>query len=249
MIAPTSVSSRFSARPVMPPPKSSISLSITSPSPSILATPSPISRIVPTVCLAVAALAPAICSSISVSRSTIGHSLKPVRKPPKNVSPLPFRFQGCESGADTAVVDVAAHLDPDAADERGVLAKGHFERVAIRANKASFDVLAQLSRQRRGAFDQRCVPLVLETHQPLEICQHSQRPAARRPGQCSCDLARTVLIEDTGGSTEPEQLAPHSFDFLARSHRLASCCLHRELRRRLLRETTMIVRGQDLAGH
>ena len=55
MITPTSVSSRFSARPVMPWPKSSISFSMTSPRPSTLATPSPISRMTPTVCLAVAA--------------------------------------------------------------------------------------------------------------------------------------------------------------------------------------------------
>ena len=55
----------------MPWPKSSISLSIASARPSTLATPSPISRMTPTVCLAAAALAPAICASISWTRSAM----------------------------------------------------------------------------------------------------------------------------------------------------------------------------------
>ena len=61
----------------MPLPKSSISLSMTSASPSTLATPSPISRMTPTFCLAVAVLAPAICASISCTRSAISSLLTP----------------------------------------------------------------------------------------------------------------------------------------------------------------------------
>ena len=57
MMTPTSVSSRFNARPVMPLPKSSISFSMTSARPSTLAAPSPISRMTPTVFFPAAAFA------------------------------------------------------------------------------------------------------------------------------------------------------------------------------------------------
>ena len=89
--------------------------------------------------------------------------------------------------------------------------------------EAGFDVLPQLSGQRGGAFDHCRVPLVFETHEPLEICQHSQCSAAWRLRECSGDLARPILIEDTACATQPEQLARDPFDFLARSHQLASC--------------------------
>src|SRR6267142_799283 len=71
MIAPTSVSSRFSARPVIPFPKSSISFNIAPVRPSIFSTPSPISRTVPTFCLAVSVLTPAIWASISCNKVLI----------------------------------------------------------------------------------------------------------------------------------------------------------------------------------
>src|ERR1017187_6477981 len=71
MIAPTSVSSRLSARPVTPLPKSSISLSIASVRPSILATPSEHSRTTPTFCLLTDVLTPAICASISCNKLLI----------------------------------------------------------------------------------------------------------------------------------------------------------------------------------
>ena len=60
----------------MPLPRSIISLSIASVRPSILATPSPISRMTPTFCLAAAVFAPAICASISCSRFATDTSLQ-----------------------------------------------------------------------------------------------------------------------------------------------------------------------------
>ena len=92
----------------MPWPKSSISLSIASVRPSILATPSPISRMTPTFCLAAAVLAPAICASISCSRSAIGPHLDAS----KTV------LQRRQPGPHAAVIDIAAHLDAHPADQR-----------------------------------------------------------------------------------------------------------------------------------
>ena len=73
-MTPTSVSWRLSARPVMPLPKSSISFSMTSPRPSTLATPSPISRMTPMFCLTAVAFAPAICASMSCIRLAMTRS-------------------------------------------------------------------------------------------------------------------------------------------------------------------------------
>ena len=102
----------------MPWPKSSISLSMTSASPSTLATPSPISRMMPTLCLAAAALAPAICASISCTRSAIASS------PPRTSQPCLERRQ---AGPHAVVVHIAADPDPHPADERGILGEGRFE--------------------------------------------------------------------------------------------------------------------------
>src|SRR5262249_57289530 len=64
---PTSVSSRFNARPNTPFGNSIISLSMTSLKPSIRATPSPVSRTTPTLLLVVAVFSPSIFVSISSS--------------------------------------------------------------------------------------------------------------------------------------------------------------------------------------
>src|SRR6201989_3000783 len=66
-IAPTSVSSRLSARPYTPLGNSIISLSITSLRPSTRATPSPVSRTTPTLLLVVDVFSPSIFDSISSS--------------------------------------------------------------------------------------------------------------------------------------------------------------------------------------
>src|SRR5215470_6340877 len=66
-MAPTSVSSRFNARPNTPFGNSIISFSITSLSPSIRATPSPVSRTTPTLLLVVDVFSPSIFVSISSS--------------------------------------------------------------------------------------------------------------------------------------------------------------------------------------
>src|ERR1041385_8412005 len=64
-IAPTSVSSRLSARPYTPFGNSIISLSITSLRPSMRATPSPVSRTMPTLLLVVVVFSLPILVSIS----------------------------------------------------------------------------------------------------------------------------------------------------------------------------------------
>src|SRR3954453_8831554 len=66
-IAPTSVSSRLSARPYTPFGNSIISLSITSLRPSTRATPSPVSRTIPTLLLVVDVFSSSIFDSISSS--------------------------------------------------------------------------------------------------------------------------------------------------------------------------------------
>src|SRR3954469_5766718 len=155
MIAPTSGSSRFSARPVTPAPKSSISFSITSPSPSIRATPSPISRIVPTVCFAVAAFALLIWDSISNTRFDMSFTSHAVRKAgPAPACLLEPRCQSVQPGAHAAVVDVAADLDSDAADQAGILRERSRDIGAVGVGDVAAQRLAHRLVQRRGALDQ-----------------------------------------------------------------------------------------------
>src|SRR6516225_3464748 len=114
MIAPTSVSSRFSARPNTPPGNSIISFSITSLRPSIFATPSPISRTVPTFDFVVVVFRLEICDSISCRSELINGR----------------RARGSNRGGeavqavvDTSIPDIAAELDAQAANQIAIHAK------------------------------------------------------------------------------------------------------------------------------
>src|SRR6267154_721091 len=158
MMAPTSVSSRFSARPVMPLPKSNISLSMASVSPSILATPSPISRTVPTFCLAVAVFTPAICASISCNNVLIKFSKT---------------FLQCRQPClHAAVIDIAAYLNAQPANQSGILGERKIQTPPIQTGQAGLHARLQIRRQRDGAFHLGAAPLEIEFQQPLKVGQY-----------------------------------------------------------------------------
>src|SRR5271170_5887312 len=171
MIAPTSVSSRLSARPVTPLPKSSISLSIVSVRPSIFATPSPISRTTPTFCFAVAAFAPLICASISCNRLLIFFICHRVTGNTGEIIPVPLRlktlFQFFQTHFYAAVVKVAADLNPQTADERRILAERNAHARAIFLFNFLRYVCLQIGGQRRRAFNARRVLLQIHFYQPV----------------------------------------------------------------------------------
>src|SRR6266404_5883657 len=127
MITPTSVSSRFKTRPVTPSPRSIISLSMASVRPSILATPSPSSRMLPTFCLAAAVLAPAICTSISINRLLMA---------PRFLETL---FERCQPSLHAAVIHVAAHLDAHPGDQRRAVGEGRGDVRAVAAHETRLD--------------------------------------------------------------------------------------------------------------
>ena len=76
--------------------------------------------------------------------------------------------------------------------------------------------------------------------------------APRRPDAAmrSRHLARAALVQRTVDETEPKQLSRRTLDLPLRLHALRFLVfLRRQLPRRLLSETAVIVRRQDLAGH
>src|ERR1051325_6420610 len=192
MMAPTSVSSRFRARPVTPLPKSSISFSMASVRPSILATPSPISRTAPTFCLPTDVLTPAIWASISCSRLLINSS-KCLR-------------QLAQPGADAAVIDVAAHLHAQAADQARVLGEGNGQTRSVPAGPIGLHGGAQVFRQVNGAFAPGGAPSDVQLHQPLEVGQDSH-VTARFPGDYLLHrLARAVVVQQPVHQAAAEEL-------------------------------------------
>src|ERR1700756_4353339 len=179
MITPTSVSSRSSASPVMPLPKSSTSLSISSARPSTLATPSPISRITPTFCLAAVALTPAICASISLSKSAICPSLlivhckSPFERAPQTTRSIradskPF-LQCGQLRLHAAVEHIAADLNPHPANQRWVSSELDVDSGAVGIFQASPDVRPQISRQRRRGLDFGSVRFAVQSQQTLKL--------------------------------------------------------------------------------
>ena len=167
----------------MPLPKSSISLSIASVRPSILATPSPISRTTPTFCLAGVVLTPAICASISCSRSAhmvspqtsiVGHRIRSGSRlnHARDLKSFPPRRQ---AALHAAVINIAAHLDAHAADQRRILGENACSSPGrTHCFRLGLDVGLQIRRQRRGAFDFGGVPAQIQLHQPLKLRQKRQ---------------------------------------------------------------------------
>src|SRR5262249_43820271 len=143
---PTSFWSRFSARPVIPWPRSIISFSIASVRPSIRATPSPISRMTPTFCLAVVAFTPAISASISIKRSAIYF-------PHLRTAKIQSVFHSGQPGPHTIVINITAGFDPHAADQRGALRERDPDPGTVDALETSLNSVLQLRRQGRSAFN------------------------------------------------------------------------------------------------
>src|SRR5437773_6082970 len=163
MMAPTSVYSRLSARPVPPLPKSSISLSMASVRPSIFATPSPISRTMPTFCFITDVFTPVIWASISCSRllinvQVVGDGLEATGPAPMAARPSPnskFVRQLRQAPADTPVVNVAPHLHAQTADQTRVQGEGNTQPRTVFARQIRLHAGPEVFRKLNGAFDSR----------------------------------------------------------------------------------------------
>ena len=121
----------------------------TSPSPSTLATPSPISRMMPTVCLAAGALGAGDLRFDFLDQ--VGHDVSTsLLTSPASIA--------ASLAAHAAVIDVAAHADPHAADERRVLLEGRLQPGRRTCAPGWRSMSSRRSpRQRRGALDDgRC---------------------------------------------------------------------------------------------
>src|SRR5262249_24490892 len=218
MITPTSVSSRLRARPVMPWPRSIISLSMASARPSTRATPSPISRITPTLCFAVAAVTPAISASISRSRlliGTLGHSSDPSAE---------ALLQHGQRRAHAAVVDVAADLDAHPRDERGVLLEGSGVSRTVGTREAGLDAVTETDgeggREIEGkgcrALHEGAMPREIQAHQAMEVRHDGQAAAAAALGNARGDPRGPGLVEqpvlEAGAEEAPRFASGSSWD-------------------------------------
>src|SRR5262245_37882236 len=192
MITPTSVSSRFSTKPVTPLPKSIISLSMASVRPSSLATPSPSSRMMPTFCLAAAVFAPAICASISCNRSAIYYLASKTL------------LQRRQPGAHAPVIHIAAHLDAHPADQRRALGEDSHESRPVSSRETGFDVCLQIRRQGRGALDSGRAPGDVEFHQPPKMREDGRTITVAGSDDVSHHVSDTVLIEQAVHQTIAE---------------------------------------------
>src|SRR3569833_1914750 len=217
MMAPTSVSSRLSARPTTPLPKSSISFSIASVRPSILATPSEISRTTPTFCLAAVVLTPAICASISSNilitifiRS--GSSVESRTKYhftgalPSRRYQLKTFHQTFQPRLHAAIVNITANLDPQTTQQRRVLRERKIQPQPIKFSELVFDLSLNFWRHRRGAFDFRRATFHFQFHQPLEVRQNLDITARLDIGDFVHDLPNALLIQHTVHNGAAEHL-------------------------------------------
>src|SRR5437879_3879572 len=215
-MTPTSVSSRFNASPVIPWPRSSISLSMTSLRPSTRATPSPISRITPTFCLSVTAFAPAIRASISCTRVLIA-SPRPARRPLDSEA----RPERCQSTPDGAVIDVAADLHAQPPDQRRVDDEGGRDRVTVLAGQPFLDRGSHRGIERHRA---------LELQKPEKVGQDGWRAAVPRLDHLLDHLPGAPFIQRSVHQAESPQLLGITFRLSRGPH--VNCLAASSARRR-----------------
>src|SRR5581483_299010 len=208
MMAPTSVSSRLSANPVMPFPKSSISLSIASVRPSILATPSPISRTIPTFCLEAPVLTPAICASISCNNVLMFLSCW-LRI--DQISSLKTLFQCGQARLDAPVVNVTAHLDTHAPDQRRILHKGDVQACPVDTAQRGLNRSLQVRAERHCALDSGAALIQIQFHQALKMREDGEVTARLGGDDLLHGLANSIIVKQTVDQATAEQflgLAP-----------------------------------------
>jgi hypothetical protein len=106
----------------------------------------------------------------------------------------------------TAVIDVAADPDPNAADESRVVGEGHDDAFAEAPEQFRFDHRARAVGEGHRAFDLRAVLLVIQPQQPLKPCQHGESAWPAGVDDPLDDFTGTILIEDAVHEAQLEHL-------------------------------------------
>src|SRR5262249_28437592 len=164
--------------------------------PSILATPSPISRTTPTFCFAAPTLAPVIWASISCRRLLISGN---------GVCRLKTLFEGGKASLDAAVIDIAADFDPQAAEQGVVLGKRDIQTGAIEAPEVRLDTGLQVGGERNGAFDFGGAAVELEFHEALKVRKDGNVAAGLElDGLVNCG-ANAVLVQNAVHEAAPKE--------------------------------------------
>src|ERR1019366_8650774 len=198
-MAPTSVSSRFSTSPVTPSPKSSISLYIASLRPSTLATPSPISRTMPTFCFITEVFTPAIWLSISCSIELIAAYQIAKRG-------LESGFQLGQPRLDAPVKYIAANFHAQAANELGILDELEDQVVSVAPREIRLDRRLLCVGQQHGALNPRRAAVEVQLHQPLEMRQDGYIASRLRSNDLVHHLAHFGFVQRAGNAASLNQL-------------------------------------------
>src|SRR5688572_6258907 len=160
---PTSSSSRLSAMPMAPPGNWTISLYITSESPSIFATPSATVRMLPVFFLTALVESRAICCSICSRTVLIGRERWKKRYRKRLDS-------GGESGeltGDGGLVDIIADADAETGEQRIVASCDAGNPATVLRRHGSSDFRQHRIVHRTGMLDERLLPRHLSGDQPM----------------------------------------------------------------------------------
>src|SRR4030095_4691858 len=191
----------------MPWPRSSISLSIASFRPSTFAMPSPISRIPPTFWRTPAALAPAICSSISFSRSAIllhPDSIQSSRS--VRVGDTKALLECPQVVQYAAVIHITSNPDTHPTDQVWIMREHRGNSRSVKAFNAASHRRLDLGCPGDRTFHSGAALLLLHLQQSPELPQDAQ-VSTRSSGENLVDhLTNLVFVQPATHQTEPEQL-------------------------------------------
>src|SRR5262249_725308 len=129
-----------------------------------------------------------------------------------------------EPGPDAAVVNIAAHLDAQPADQRRAVDESGGESPAVEACETGLDGGPQIRRQGRGALDRGRAPGEVELQQLAEIRQYGRTIVA--PGRDD-ELHRppdAVLVEHAVQHAITEQFLGFPSHPFAGPHGYAAIC-------------------------
>src|SRR5262249_3400942 len=117
----------------------------------------------------------------------------------------------CQLGQNTAVVNIAAHLDSDSSNQRRTKSECRVEPWAVPPPQTGLDRRLQVLWQRRRAFDVSRMLRTLESNQSHKVLKDGRTISATDSDDVLNDLADPILVQETIHAAKAEQFLGLAF--------------------------------------
>src|SRR5262249_23359970 len=188
---------------------------------STRATPSPISRMMPTLRLIAAVLTPAIWRSRSCKRLAIFSPCRVRKDQAYETVSSEELFERRQATLDAVVVHVAADLDAHAADECGIVAERGHDSLTESLRNSGLDSGLRVGRERGGALDLGAVLLAIQPDGALKAGENRERARTLRVDEPAHHLTNARFVQRFVNQTQLKDLASLALRLFLGLHRSA----------------------------